>query len=1253
MMESYTHHSFFCTEEIRKVYFNPICKSISNSTQHFSIFIFFYMPFISVSGLASLTGAENASSRRLVELQQQQQHEAEAKMTSSTSSSMKRKSKKKEGKGTSSDPMTHPTSPKKSPKESISSMASTTVLLSSSSAMGQDHATPTPPSTEAVPFPTSSMAQLLQEAARKMAAPTTSEDMGGGGEAFRHPPGMGTAVTPLGRTHAMSSSSFLSTTSSPASLAAGAKTRGGNTISLRHDLLPAFTATPPAAAAAGPPRTGETSFPSAAAGSGKGRRARDRSSTAMAGRTMDATTTTAVGDISSTGYHPTTTPMDRLVCTSESRDITETSFKAENPVLPDDHYLYQPVETFVHKKLRRSLTEVLHIERLTRIQRLCWEGMCDMEADVVIRSETGSGKTLAYALPLLHQLLLHCDVDPVKRETCGTLMIVMCPTRELVLQVTDTLMALLRHAMFLTVGGISGGENRHKEKARLRKGISILIATPGRLLDHLQSTSSLVVVRLQSLVMDEADRLLDMGFEKAILQIMQLLQERRSGKSHGSGSHRLGSSSTTTIAADPTGLAHVKRVLVSATITDGVDRLSHFTLRPHILRFGETEDTFSIPPTLRQQYACVPTKHRLSALLSFLRSQMDAGAKKIVIFVSTADGTEFLYYLVSRLKDPFRKGGERGGGGSGTAGVLGSHHTSGGGRGDEIHPGQKGTTGSTKPSVRRLTALANQHLRNDLKDSEMDDEEEEGGASRTRRTMEQVITFDETESEEDEDGRGGGGGGSTLAGSVETATLVRGGRNVRELGTGFPYFLDVDVFKLHGNMSQVDRAAVFHSFRYGTDGEKKSTKHTSSSSSGPSGGGPHSDSSPSSPASSSSSTRCGLLFCTDVAARGLDMPDIHWIVHYDPPVSALSYVHRIGRTARIGRSGDSMLFLAPHEEGFAMYLSQFLSQKDFSKTSPSTTFTAVAPTAAGPSRSSSTSTTMATKHATCAGTSAPLPPSEMLLKKKPYETLLYYLTKLDGDPRNHTIYTSAATLERAIARLVMKDDCLGREGGWRKRSHWRGSQRDGGEGRREEDDNEEDGDVDGYASESERERENLCRLALFGYQSYLRAYAAIPKEIRYAFFDSRELHLGHVAQSFGLDKSPAEIQKQLRHGIQQDRALARDPKAMGGSSSSRGDGSGVWGGRREDGCMDGVNDMVEAESGATAGHGHGEGLVPLVGTRGHNKQKLIRVAVEHDDQYHSTIVLKQRKRTRDWLESKQREGERHRVKPLQFTEFDA
>ena len=64
----------------------------------------------------------------------------------------------------------------------------------------------------------------------------------------------------------------------------------------------------------------------------------------------------------------------------------------------------------------------------------------------------------------------------------------------------------------------------------------------------------------------------------------------------------------------------------------------------------------------------------------------------------------------------------------------------------------------------------------------------------------------------------------------------------------------------------------------------------------------------------------GCLLCTDVAARGLDIPGVSWIVQYDPPQDPSTFVHRVGRTARMGRSGNALVMLLPHEEPYVDFL---------------------------------------------------------------------------------------------------------------------------------------------------------------------------------------------------------------------------------------------------------------------------------------------------------------------------------------------
>ena len=92
--------------------------------------------------------------------------------------------------------------------------------------------------------------------------------------------------------------------------------------------------------------------------------------------------------------------------------------------------------------------------------------------------------------------------------------IIFSPTRELAVQIDIELKRLLKLFYYMVSTTIMGGESASREKARLRKGCVILICTPGRLLYHLQNTECIKLDNLQTLIFDEADRMLDLGFER-------------------------------------------------------------------------------------------------------------------------------------------------------------------------------------------------------------------------------------------------------------------------------------------------------------------------------------------------------------------------------------------------------------------------------------------------------------------------------------------------------------------------------------------------------------------------------------------------------------------------------------------------------------------------------------------------------------------------------------------------------------------
>ncbi|XP_031412071.1 LOW QUALITY PROTEIN: probable ATP-dependent RNA helicase DDX31 [Meleagris gallopavo] len=377
--------------------------------------------------------------------------------------------------------------------------------------------------------------------------------------------------------------------------------------------------------------------------------------------------------------------------------------------------------------------------------------------DALVRSQTGSGKTLAYGIPLVQSLQ---GMKSKIQRSDGPYALVLVPTRELALQTFDTIQKLLKPFTWIVPGVLMGGEKRKSEKARLRKGINILISTPGRLVDHIKSTECIHFRRTQWLIIDEADRILDLGFEKDVTVILNALNAVRETR---------------------------QNVLLSATLTEGVTRLADISLndpirisiadevqkslKPALQIEKEAngssncmdQENFAVPEKLKQYFVMVPSKLRLVTLAAFILEKcMYEKQRKMIIFFSSCEQVEFHYELLVNV----------------LSGEL-----------------------SEQPKRSPVSSVQLQFLR------------------------------------------------------------------------------------LHGNMEQEERTEVFQEFL------KSNT---------------------------------GILLCTDVAARGLDLPQVMWIVQYNAPASPAEYIHRIGRTARIGCHGNSLLVLAPSE---AEYVSLLASHK--------------------------------------------------------------------------------------------------------------------------------------------------------------------------------------------------------------------------------------------------------------------------------------------------------------------------------------
>ena len=190
----------------------------------------------------------------------------------------------------------------------------------------------------------------------------------------------------------------------------------------------------------------------------------------------------------------------------------------ENAAFSADRFAALPLDQYLQQQLGK-----MGLSTLTQVQRetipLLLQGR-----DALVRSPTGSGKTLAYAVPLV-QRLVALGPQTVTRAA-GTFALILVPTRELAMQTHEAVEQLSRPFPWLVTSILMGGERKKAEKARLRKGVAVVVATPGRIVDHLESTSSFRLERCGLLVLDEADRLLDLGFQKTLAAILTALEER-------------------------------------------------------------------------------------------------------------------------------------------------------------------------------------------------------------------------------------------------------------------------------------------------------------------------------------------------------------------------------------------------------------------------------------------------------------------------------------------------------------------------------------------------------------------------------------------------------------------------------------------------------------------------------------------------------------------------------------------------------
>ncbi|KAG1855719.1 P-loop containing nucleoside triphosphate hydrolase protein [Suillus subalutaceus] len=311
-----------------------------------------------------------------------------------------------------------------------------------------------------------------------------------------------------------------------------------------------------------------------------------------------------------------------------------------------------------HLQSKMSITKPTSIQctALLTITNPSSEGM--NAHNVFIQSQTGSGKTMSFLLPIIYDLLplsTHSWID----RLIGTLTIIIAPAREPAKQISDvleTLLTLKPRTRWLVSGLLSRGATRAHEKARLQKGVPIIVSTPGCLLDHLQNTSSFDAGKCRWLVLDEADRLMELGFEDTINGIVQAV---RDGKTFEVRSwdwdwQRWTILCSATIREDVQKLAGT--MLIQPLVIKGLDneKAEDSSASKHGNKTATTSpENFTPPSQVSQKYVIVPLKMCLVALVALLRSLLarTQGQKgsKVIVFLSCIDSVDFHWCLLGNL----------------------------------------------------------------------------------------------------------------------------------------------------------------------------------------------------------------------------------------------------------------------------------------------------------------------------------------------------------------------------------------------------------------------------------------------------------------------------------------------------------------------------------------------------------------------------------------------------------------------------
>lgn len=230
--------------------------------------------------------------------------------------------------------------------------------------------------------------------------------------------------------------------------------------------------------------------------------------------------------------------------------------------------------------------------------------------DVLGAAITGSGKTLAFLIPVMESLFIK---KWVRQDGVGA--IIISPTRELAYQIFETLKKVGAHHDF-SAGLIIGGKNLKFERSRMDQ-CNVIICTPGRLLQHMDENPLFNCSTMHMLVLDEADRCLDLGFEEAMNSIIENLPPER------------------------------QTLLFSATQTKSVKDLARLSLRDPVYVAPHEQQAIITPAALKQNYVVVELEDKLTMLWSFIRNHLK---QKTIVFMATCKQVKYANEIFSKLR---------------------------------------------------------------------------------------------------------------------------------------------------------------------------------------------------------------------------------------------------------------------------------------------------------------------------------------------------------------------------------------------------------------------------------------------------------------------------------------------------------------------------------------------------------------------------------------------------------------------------